>query len=163
MQKITYEKEEISTDYVTGEVKQKNTTQISKMPVEPPFVKLYIDDVIKLKDLPKGNSKLLYQLVRLLNYEGQVILNGSIKNIIAERLGIKKQSIDNILNNLVKKDIIKRYATGIYLLNPSLFAKGEWSDIRKLRNKYIELNIKYMETGEKEIIGKIKDSKEKKI
>jgi predicted transcriptional regulator len=156
MKKLITSKEIIITNNETGEILLTEETKTFKLPAEPPFVKLYLDDLIKIKSLPKGNSAILYELIKLLNYEGQIILNGSIKKIIAKRLNTKRQTIDNALNQLLKKNIISRSAIGIYLLNPHLFAKRDWTNIRKLRDKYLELKITYKDE-KKEIVAKIKE------
>ena len=52
---------------------------------------------------------------------------------------------------------MKRIGRGSFLLNPSLFAKGSWNDIRRLREKYIELKIIYNSNGKKDISVTIND------
>ena len=106
---------------------------------EPAFIKLYLQDVLYLADLPRGHENLLYELLRRTTYAGtedgmQVTLSAGAKRLIAQKLGIKStHTIDNILSDLVKGNILTRIEMGVYQLNPYLFGKGEWQDIQELR------------------------------
>jgi hypothetical protein len=144
-------------DHATGEVLHEEKSKTIQLPNEPPYVKLYLDDLMKLKDLPKGSSTVLYELIKRINYDGQLIINGSLKRMIAKDIGIQENSISNAITKFIKKDIMSRLDKGIYVFNPNLFAKGSWTDIRKLRNKYLELTITYNKTGGKSLKTKIID------
>jgi hypothetical protein len=158
MQKVIFEKTETFLDHKTGEIHEEINYQTIKIPKEPPFVKLYLEDLIKLNNLPKSNSSVLYELVKLVNYDGEINLSPFSKERIVKILKIKNpKSLDNSIQQLVKTDIMKRIGRGCFLLNPSLFAKGSWSDIRRLREKYIELKITYNNNGKKDISVTIKD------
>jgi len=120
-------------------------------------VKLYLDDIVKINDLPKSSSKVLYELVRKINYDGQIIINASVKRMISARIGVKEHSISNAITGLIAKDIMHRIDTGVYVFNPALFAKGAWVEIRKLREKYLELKITYSPDGKRKITSSILD------
>lgn len=108
--------------------------------IEPPFVKLYLSDIELLYRLKKNSGDLLLELLRYMNYEGEITVNKLMKERICEKLGIKNiGSINNYLTVLVKKDIFQRLAQGVYFANPYLFAKGDWSkNIKGLRVSYKE-------------------------
>ena len=150
MAKITYVEKKTTVDRSTGEETNTELTEVHKLPDEPPFVKLYLEDLIKLNDLPKSSSKVLYGLVKHLNYNSELIINAALKRIVAREIGLEVQSISNALTGFVKKNIMTRIDTGIYMINPELFAKGAWTDIRKLRSKYLELRVTYRD-GKKEM------------
>ncbi|WP_305815322.1 replication/maintenance protein RepL [Photobacterium leiognathi] len=151
LDKTLYTATETVTDLSTGEVVslvEKKTVRHSK---EPPFIKLYVDDVIRLYGLPKGESRILFELIKRMNYQGEIVINATIKRDIASILGVggskPEQIISNSMNKLVKSDILFRKGTGVYITNPHIFAKGDWDDIQELRNSYIEMKIKYSSKG----------------
>jgi hypothetical protein len=127
--KVTYEKEIV--DKETGE--SLRTYSESILPREPDFVKLYLESVTKLNDVQGWTDPILYELLKLMNYRNEIVLNAAIKKRISAEIGISTRTIDNALSMLVKKDIILREDTGLYKGNPYLFGKGEWRDIRELR------------------------------
>jgi|SaaInlStandDraft_4_1057021.scaffolds.fasta_scaffold20456_1 hypothetical protein len=158
MQKITYLTESCSTNHETGEIQSSESCTTIQIPQEPPFVKLYLDDIVRLNDLPKSSSKVLRGMIKYMSYNSDIVINAGLKRIIAKEIGIKEQSISNAITGFIKKDIMTRVETGIYMLNPELFAKGSWTDVRKLRNKYVELRITYKD-GKREMHSVISDIK----
>jgi hypothetical protein len=116
---------------------------------EPPFVKLYLDTVSYLMDVPKGCSNVLYELLRYIPYtnEGEdpyFAINSSIKRIIASKLGCSMSKVEHALTDFVGKKILFRVDTGLYLFNPELFGRGEWKHIKQLR-----LSVVYNNNGKK--------------
>lgn len=140
-------RETIVVDSETGEVK--STQRESIVQKEPDYVKLYLADLAMINDIPKWVTGILFELIKRMNYENEIILNSVIKKRIATELGIVTQTIDNALGTFVKKQILVRVGVGVYLANPYLFGKGDWNGIRKIR-----LTIGYSERG-KEISAKI--------
>jgi len=147
--KVVKEKIDTFTDFKTGEVQKEISSMVVNIPVEPPYVKLYIDHICLLNNLPKGmTTAVLMELIKRVPYNGELNLTAYTKRKIAKSLGIKNiKSMDNIISNLIKKNIMDRIGTGTFLMNPNLFAKGCWSDIRKLRNQYLNLTISYQDNG----------------
>lgn len=127
--KVVYEKE--TRDFQSGEIVQ--TEREIQVPKEPDFIKLYINDLVLLKDIPQWVSGILYSLLKHMNYQNEIVLNSTIKKRIASESGIVPKTIDNALVTFVKKGILKRQDTGVYQANPYLFGKGEWNNIRKIR------------------------------
>ena len=157
MAKLTYSNSSTIYDKDTGEVQRYEESNTIRLPEEPPYVKLYLDDIVKINDLPKSSSKVLYELVRKINYDGQIIINASVKRMISARIGVKEHSISNAITGLIAKDIMHRIDTGVYVFNPALFAKGAWVEIRKLREKYLELKITYSPDGKRKITSSTLD------
>lgn len=132
-------------DAETGEIlDEKVVLQTRSKGTEPSFVKLYLNDLMLLNDLPTKATGLLWELMKVMSYENKIILNGAIKKQIAATLDIKMPTLNNTLSSFVKKEILYRIDTGIYTPNPYLFAKGNWSDIKELR-----MNVTYTPAGEK--------------
>ena len=107
---------------------------------EPDYVKVYLDDICYLTDIPKYCGNVLKQLLKYVTYAddeiGGMIINLSpySRKVISESLGLKQvQSLTNAITALVKGKVLFKLGGGAYQLNPYLFGKGEWKDIKKLR------------------------------
>lgn len=122
-----------------GRLVSKRTNQTLSWGAEPPFIKLYLQDVLYLSDIPKSHENILFELLKRASYAGDeygmtVTLSSGLKQIIAKTLGIKNvRSINNALSELVKGKILFRVATGVYQFNSYFFGKGDWQDIARLR------------------------------
>lgn len=141
---------ETTTTSVNGTV-VKTETLSSKRTMkgqEPPYIKMYIADLMYLKDLPPRHGKALLALLTRCTYaesyfdengmlQGsgmEIILNGTLKKRIASQLGLKDvRSLNNMLSDLVKAKILYLKDRGIYQPNPYLFGRGDWSAISEIR------------------------------
>jgi len=109
---------------------------------EPPYIKLYLEDILYMADMPKSLSGLTYALAKRATFadkdNGLVIyLNTFLKQQICDECGYEvMQSLNNAINKLCKGNIIKRLGAGTYQLNPYLFGRGEWKDIDKIRTTW---------------------------
>jgi len=137
MKNITYleTRTEAKIDLKTGETREveQTTERTVKVEQEPSFIKLYLQDICKLNDIPKTGSKLLNELLKYTSYDNSILLPSAIKKDIAKRLNTSVGVLDNALSKLTKKGILKRKGTGVYVLNPFFFGKGKWTDIKKIR------------------------------
>lgn len=126
-----------------GEIVSKRANKVLSWGAEPSYIKLYLQDVLYLSDMPKHHEKILFELLKRATYAGDeygmtVSLSAGTKRIMAKALGIKNiRSINNALTDLVKGKILYRIDTGIYQFNSYLFGKGDWQDIARLR---LEIN-----------------------
>lgn len=117
---------------------------------EPTFCKTYVEDLGRLHKLSKGAISLLFELLKRINYQDEVALSKHIKQNIQKAIGFKNiRSVDQAVMKLIESEILIRVATGSFMLDPSLFAKGEWKDIRQMNKKFLELKIIYNEKGRK--------------
>jgi len=146
MQKILQMTETQTINEETGEIKTLETTRTKMVPKEPSYIKMYLDDLGKLFDLPKGPRELLYVLVQRMDYDGFISITASAKDRLCEKLSIQKQTFANYLNTLSKSSILRNVGRGEYEVNPHLFAKGEWKDIAKRRQAF-SLTITYSPEG----------------
>ena len=129
-----------------GIIPRKNSTQSRG---EPEFVKLYVDGLNLLKDLPKSHTAVFYSLLRYMTYADdknpQVIFANSFvkRQIIMENPEIMStQTIMNAISNLKKKEILEEVGRATYRVNPRIIGKGDWRDIQNLK-----LNIFYDKMG----------------
>jgi len=127
--RVVYQKDTV--DLSSGEVIKTYTESV--IGKEPDFIKLYLDDIAMLNNVPKRANGVLYELLAMMDYKNRIVLNSAIKQEIAEDLKIAVKTIDNTLNLLLKEGILIRRGTGLFIGNPNLFGKGEWKDIRSLR------------------------------
>jgi len=132
--KVILKKEHTETrDAITGEVTERSITHTVKVEQEPSFIKLYIKDMCKLNDVPKNANKILIALLEYVNYNNEIILSAGLKKRIAKELEITPPSLNNGISRLVKSELICSVERGIYLLNPNMFGKGKWKDIKELQ------------------------------
>ncbi|MHB0803751.1 replication/maintenance protein RepL [Bacillus thuringiensis] len=144
-----------------GEKVEETKTMILNYGKEPDYIKIYLDNIMFIAEIPGWVSRIMYELIKTVSYanKGQfIIVNAGYKRILAENLGIKPQSVTNAINDLVKKDILIRKESGVFLLNPQYFGKGEWKDIAKIRYE-IELSA-HGKTLKLKEIQKIEDCEE---
>ena len=126
-----------------GEMISKRANKTLSWGTEPPYIKLYLQDILYLTDIPNKHESVLYQLLKRVTYAGEkngmeVVINSSLKRRIAKELDFKNiGSISNAITNLVKGKVLIRKDVGIYQFNPFFFGKGDWQDISRLR---LEIN-----------------------
>jgi hypothetical protein len=125
--------EEHMIDFSTGETVSKRTATKRYINKEPDFVKLYLDDVMKLNDIPAKKTDVLYLLLKKMNYDNEITVVASHKREIADKLNCAIISIDKTLKVLVDKGILIRKDRGVFFANPNIFGKGNWKDIEQLR------------------------------
>ena len=120
---------------------------------EPPYVKLYLDDIVMLHDLPKSCSDVLFALIKnAMTYSNTLIINNYIKDEVVKMLDYRsRQSVSNAITKFIKKDILRRVSSGVYVLNPHLFAKGQWKDIQRMRSEWLNIYISYDKRGRRKI------------
>lgn len=106
---------------------------------EPPYVKVYFQDILYLQDVSKKYLGVMYALLKRVSYAGDenplcVTINKGTKKNICKEIGWKNPvSIDNAIQVLMKGGIIRRVERGMYQFNPYFFGRGNWADISKVR------------------------------
>lgn len=145
--KLAYTEHQKIINYDTGETIEEMTSQATVKEQEPPYIKLYLEHVVMIYKLPKASSDLLLALAQRVTYDNVIQINKWLKIRIAEELGIKEQSISNALTKFIKKGVIRRVGGGTYQLNPNIFAKGAWKDIKAMRSSWLKLTVTYDENG----------------
>lgn len=138
MPKIRQSVEETVQD-ATGKIVERRRNQTLSWGEEPPYVKLYLRDLMYMSDMPRHYTDLVYALLKRVSYAGDddgmcVTLVPRIKKAICSELGwAQTSSLDNALQKLLKGKIIYRVDRGVFRLSPYLFGKGEWQDISRIR------------------------------
>ena len=88
-------KQSVETSVINdkGELVSKRANKTLNWGSEPAFIKLYLQDVLYLSDMPKHHERILYELLKRATYAGdkdgmQVCLSAGIKRIISKQLGL---------------------------------------------------------------------------
>jgi len=131
--KVFQSHQQTTMDGSTGEVQNELVITSRHIGTEPEYIKMYIDDILHLSKIPQGLNQVLYALIKLMNYEGQIVLNSSVKKLICTQIGKSMATLDKALTGFVKEEVLMRVDKGIYLANPYLFGRGNWNDIKKIR------------------------------
>lgn len=136
----------------TGQVLRTEHESVLRLPQEPEYIKLYLQDLSTLLDVPAGPQSVLMALVRKLDYEGIITLSPASRERIATALNIKVHTLANYITALCDKGILRRTGRGEYEMNPHLMARGNWSDILKRRATF-QMIVTYRADGTRTITG----------
>lgn len=106
---------------------------------EPTFIKVYMQDIDRLNKYLYRTGAVLFQMLKMMDYNNRIVIASGVKIEICEKLGILKLDgkpapnvFDQHTKKLVDDGFLFRVKTGIYIANPTLFAKGKWLDVKKL-------------------------------
>lgn len=126
------------TDIETGEIKFEEEYVEAYTDREPDYVKLYLQDIVALNNLPKGLDRVINILLKSMSYDNMIILNSFIKQKMAKELGYKSvQVLNNNITKLVNAEFLFRQGTGTYQVNAKYFGKGNWKEIQEIRMEQI--------------------------
>lgn len=131
---------------INGEIQETSITNVLQFPQEPPYVKLYLDDICKMNDVPETSRKLLTLLLKRLQYDGFITLSTRARKEMAVQLGWTDPTYRNQLSKLCKSGLITPGGQNEYMANPNYFGRGEWRQIVAQR-KAFELTITYNANG----------------
>ena len=132
--KITGIREEKIIDHVSGVAIANREEKTFYVDHEPPYVKLYLDNVLFLSDLPKGLNGILMALLERMPYTGKSFaINGAVRREIANELNFTEGSVRNGISQLSKGGLLIHIDTGLYQFNPHFFGRGDWKEIERLR------------------------------
>lgn len=144
-----YSSETITYNKETGEVIEHTETKYKQVSIEPNYVKVYVDAVIGLLGQSKTSKEtdVLLILAKSMTYmndemPNKVNIDALLKKHIIKETGISEGALNNMLTGFVKRDIIRRIGRGAYQLNPFMFAKGNWSNVRRIQMDWSEEGIR---------------------
>lgn len=113
---------------------------------EPPFIKLYLDDLSRLNGLTSVQRTVLNIVMKYASYGNELVVTRKTRDTILKEGNIALGSFKNALSVLVQKELLyKGNKRSIYVINPLLAFKGRIGDRAKLI-------ITYNELGERETI-----------
>lgn len=127
----------------TGEVLSEahSHTEHARIPVEPPFIKVYLDCLAKFKDVQISFNPILAEMLKRASYADEEIENGGfvlylnkqLKTVIANKCRVSLNRVEHALTEFVKKGYMYRIGVGSYQFNADIFGKGSWKDIHRIR------------------------------
>ena len=137
--KVIYEEVKQEVDNKTGEIITDVHRTVKKVQKTPDFVMLFTEGVgylVNAKLTKQEMAVLMLYISRYVShYENTLLIDKGTKEVVAEEL--------RTTVNFVNKTISKLHKTGIiikdkhYKLNPYIFGKGNWNEIRRLRQEII--------------------------
>lgn len=119
-----------------GQIIKREVNRVFKVTkeTEPAYAKFYLEHIKMICSLKRGSIDVLIKLIELVEYNtNKVTLTPSHRKNIAKALGITTGSFANSLTDLKKTGILIDLEQGIFLLNPNIVAKGEWTKIKQLK------------------------------
>ncbi|MGH1431654.1 MAG: replication/maintenance protein RepL [Neptuniibacter sp.] len=119
-----------------GEFVKEVKKVVYKRKSEDKFVKFYVNDLSGLAGV--SATGLLYQLLARMEYNGMVSLSVVDRKVIAAELGVIPGVVNNQLQKLKKKDVIRSFDKGVFIINPFMFARGAWSQVEKRRAEWLK-------------------------
>ena len=128
----------VSVDDSTGEIKSMTTVYVSSAQSEPAYLKLYLDGLLQLRDIPLYCWPVLLWLLGRMPYANAdpcFEFGKPLRQRAADDLKLKISQVNHALSDLVKSGALLRVERGLYQFNPAFFARGEWKDIKKLRDR----------------------------
>jgi len=100
---------------------------------EPDFVKLYIEDLCKIKGLSGTQYRIYLFMIDNMNWENLVSYGATAKTRFLKENELLNQSFNNNISQLISTGLIKRMGRGEFLVNKKYAVKTEWSKVQKIR------------------------------
>lgn len=150
MAKNWYSKELRESVDSDGVITKSETTTRMKGGNEPPYVKMYCDDIGFYGGLSPMESKVLFALAMSCNYENEVRGTKHDRQIIADFLNegredgqkTSAESVRFCIGGLIKAGFLAKKATGLYILNPDYFSRKSWVRTRETKATF-EMHVRY--------------------
>jgi|TARA_B110000263_G_C15158984_1_gene441530 hypothetical protein len=133
LKKITKATMKTTLDVGSGEILQLEGEETYIVEREPEYIKMYISDIARLSDIPKGMDDILMAFIKNMGYNNIIPVYMPIKKMIARDLDCSVDYINKAIQCFYKKGVFIRADRGLYLADPNLFARGSWKDVRDLR------------------------------
>lgn len=131
--KKTYVREVNDVTSNGGEIIEHKRLEVSSFEKEPSYVKLYLQDIGRLSGLNNSEQNVINELVFNMGFNNVVPAYKPIKEMIAAKLNMPYNTLNQSIKNLHTKGILIRKARGFYIMDPNLFGRGSWKDISKIR------------------------------
>jgi len=133
-----------SRDFLTGEITRATKAKVVKKDKTPSFIMLFTAGTPILRDagLTKSSEMVLGKILEkwVLN-NNRVDLSASLRQYIEDETGYRRTNVYKAFRQLKEKKILVQDKEGTagdkikdaWYLNPFIFGKGQWNDVKKLR------------------------------
>jgi hypothetical protein len=155
---LRFETLEQTLDKETGELNTLRKVSQYKVEAEPPYVKLYVKDLIRIKGLPPATTNVLLAMLRSMGYNNVIPAYAPIKKMMCRDLNIKIDTLNKAIDNLYKENILIRLDRGLYMADPELFGRGTWKEVENIR-----MQITYSPEGKKIISSSLNGDDQLKL
>jgi hypothetical protein len=118
-----------------GEFVSSETILTKKVESEPEFVKLYLKDLLHIKDIPKGMNGVLLALLKRMRYDNRVYITQLDRKEITAELGVVEITVRKAIDEFCLKNILQKIETSVYIFNPQYVGRGKWEDIKRIEFK----------------------------
>lgn len=128
-----------TTDELTGEITSRtsNVVELKRLPPEPEYIKLYVEDIGKLHGLSPAHREVLLYVAAASGYDGIATISARRKAAIAMTIKGTVKTVSNALTECVKAKLLRRVGHGEYEPNPFIFGRGSWAEIRERRQQFV--------------------------
>ena len=128
-------------DNTTGEVLSSETKESFQHWTKPKksldFCIVFIEPYLKTfcGDTSSVNSRVLWELMKQATYVDEitggclVAATGRVREIMAQNANISMSSFNKAITQLIKKDVIRPYGRGNYVINPNVLGKGKLKNL----------------------------------
>lgn len=106
---------------------------------------MFIHDIGAIHNLSGNAVKFLMYIVEKMAKDGRIITSKFFKKEASERLKVGVRTVDNLMTELVKSDLVVREVTNVYMMSPYFIGYGDEQSINYKRSIYLE--IKYSNEG----------------
>lgn len=110
-------------------------------------VKFYTSPTLFVNNLSTTSVAVLFYLLKRMSDAGDtnggqmVYLNHCLKLKICDKIGVKNRTLSKALSDLCDNKVMRKIAMDTYQVNPFLFGKGSWDDIRGVRLDFIQAGV----------------------
>jgi len=107
-----------------------DTGEITK---EPDFVKLYINDLCRIKGLSANQHMIFSFMLQNMNWDNIVGYGAFTKKTFLDEQGLANQTFNNNVASLVSANLIERVGRGEFRINKKYAVKVEWSKVQSIK------------------------------
>lgn len=145
-----YGYEKTSLDYLTGEIKAKDNMIVTQMKKKDDFLKLFVLNLEFIAtELENSEKTVLFLIISNMNFKNIVNIGPDLRAEIVHKSKMHRNTISKAINSLEEKNIIYKldteelrerydvYAKNSYIVNPDLIGKGNFRDLRNLRQTVV--------------------------
>lgn len=134
-------------DIETGEILSQTSEEIKTKAKEPDFVKVYLNTIMTFNGIKNITTDFLLMLCNYITYANnektqmRCILNKMVKDEMAQQLNISNSMVDKNIKKCIDAGILfKTEYRATFIVNPFLFARGEWRNIKSLQTEFDFIN-----------------------
>lgn len=143
--RVTYSNTTYAVDPTTGSAQAIYDERTFRVGAEEDYVKIYFGGIHYLSDIPSDCWHFLTYLLQFvhfaedpdsisLRYSMTVTIDNTLRKQIAKAMDYKeKNSINNLITELVDGGILKRISCSLYRVNPFIFGRGKFQNILRVR------------------------------